>query len=287
MSKNIILLFFFFFSFNAIAQTDFDLDLNTKKEFISIKTLNKEKRKNIKDYIILDNDTLVNSNRALLFDNNQQFCEYYKSNEYFNNYNAAVSYELLKKSDRIAVSKQWNSEIFVYLDKSIPKKLRKKFTSFFKQIDSINNFKLSFSKSIDQANYVIKVSDSTITNYKTDTREYDETYTYSRIKCNLLRDKDNKIYGAITLVDASLLNNKPLMLKKLKQIFFISTGQFNQVNFAPSESLLSPDYIDSIKIAEFDINFLKTHYFKIYSRPFNKLDAFKLSKKAKSICNNE
>ena len=56
----------------------------------------------------------------------------------------------------------------LYLDKNIPKNVRKRFTSFFSQIDGIENLSVSFTKNINDSNYLIKLVDEPVNGYGDD-----------------------------------------------------------------------------------------------------------------------
>lgn len=281
----ISLLALFCFQF-IVSQTNHELDFKKKKNYVSIKNLRNQEKKHFKDYLILDNDTLVNLETKIKIKNVDKFCKYFNNDKAITTLSSAIQYYLPKNS-RVAKSRQWNSEILVYIDKSIPKTTRKAFKSFFSQIDSIENFKISFSKSISKANYLIKVSDTIIPNYKSKKREYDDNYPISKGVYKALIDSNDKIYTCATYIDKSIIKNKKLSLKKLKQLFFFSLGQFTYRKSFPKESLLNLDYKESKKVSEFDINLLKLHYYKIYPRSFDRADLMVFKRKAKSICKNE
>ncbi|WP_412561015.1 hypothetical protein [Winogradskyella sp. MIT101101] len=270
----------------SFSQSNLVLDFDEKKDYVSIKSLDKELKDKIRDYIILDKDTLVNLSGKVEIKDVEKFCKYFKKNESIRDLINAIQFEL-PKNRKLAETKQWNSKIIVFIDKNIPRKLKKNFITFFKQIDSVNNFELSFSKSLDDSNYVIKVSDTLIPNFKTDSKDFDELSPYSKATYNLISDNNNKFYSGTLLIDESVLNNEELSLKKLKQMFFMSLGPFVSRKSLPTESLLHSKYVNSNKLSEFDINLLRSHYFKIYPRPFTRPDLIEFNNKAKSICKNE
>lgn len=282
MKKKIILISLLFYYQNTASQTDLILDFKKKKKYTSIK-LSENKSK---DYIIINNDTLFNRDHNLKIDNLEKFCDCFNNKEFNIQYSSAVQFHL-PKNKQVVETKQWNSQIIVFVDKSIDKTVKKKFVAFFKQINDIENFKISFTKSKKESNYLIKVSDSTISNFKSDTKEYNELSPYSKVTYNLTTDKNNKFYGGTLLIDKTILKDKDLTLKKLKQMFYMSLGPFANRESMPIESLLNPNYVESEIITDFDLKVLKTHYYKIYPRPFSKLDLIIMKRKSKSICKNE
>ncbi|WP_439152422.1 hypothetical protein [Winogradskyella sp.] len=228
----------------------------------------------------------MNVNKAPIIEDLDKFCDCFGYEDFNIKYLIAVDFRL-PKNKRIAQALQWNSDILVYLDKSIPKKTRKRFVNFFKQINGINNFRIAFSKKLKNANYLIRVSDSTIPNKKTKTKEYDEYHPFSKVTYNLLNDNNDKLYAGILEIDKSVLHNDSLTLKKLKQMFFMSLGAFVMITYMPYESLLSPTYESSEKISELDLKLLRTHYYYIYPGVFHRADILKLREQAKLICNND
>lgn len=283
--KRTLFLFLLFLCYQKVSQSQTDLKLGSfieKKNFISIKNISRDEKQNIKDFIVLDNDTLVNYKDSLKIDNSNKFCKCFTNDSIFNKYISALQFESRQ-------SKQWNSEIIVYVDKEIPVTVKKNFIDFFKQIDSysIENINVSFTNNFNDSNYWIKVSDTLILSSKISQYDNDEFSPHSRVSYNLHTDNNKKFYSGILLIDKSLLNNKDLALKKLKQLFFISLGPFYYSKNMPSESLLNPNYINFNNISEFDIKILETDYYKIYPQPFSQSNLFKMRMKAKTLCKDD
>lgn len=281
MLKWLIFIFFIFYQIDSHTQSLSDVGFEAKKKY-TLQRNNKDAAKS-KDYIILKEDTLVNTKDFLKINDIERFCDCFKDESFVYTVSSAIQFEL-PEGKIIAETKQWNSHIYVFIDNSIPRNIRKEFRSFFTQTNNIDNFNLSFTNTIKKSNYLVKVSDSIISNYKTKKKTYDEENPYSKVTYNLVTDNNNKFYSGILLIDKSVLANESLMLKKLKQMFFMSLGPFSNSKSMPEESLLSPNYLESKKISSFDLKLLKTHYYRIYPRPLNKLDLIKLSRMAKSIC---
>ncbi|MTE25519.1 hypothetical protein [Winogradskyella ouciana] len=270
----------------SFSQSNLVLDFDEKKDYVSIKSLDKELKDKTEDYLIIDNDTLVNLNNRAKVDNLETFCKYFASEESFQKLISSIQYYYLKNSS-IAHFRQWNSEVITYLDKRIPRNIRKEFMNFFRQLDSINNFNMSFSNSLNKANYIIKFSDTVVPNLKTKKKKYNENHPLSKGNYRVLVDNDDKIYGCYMYVDRSLLDNEDLLLKKLKQLYFMSLGQFTYRKNISKKSLLNPEYIDTSKLSNYDKNLLSTHYYKIYPKTFDRFDLMRLNNLAKSICKNE
>lgn len=285
MVKNLTKLLFLF-SLNIISQTGIDLGLNGKKGFVSIKTLDLEERKNITDYFITDNDTLVHLKLNLTKNELKLFCDCYTNDSLVKAYRKAV-FRVSMKHGRYRKSNQWISAINIYFDKSIPRKVKKEFIKFYEPLNSINNLDLNFISNISNANYIIIKSDTLIKNYESNLATYDEIHPLSKGGYKIITDKNNKFYGATLNIDTNRLKDKTLILPKLKQLFFFSLGQFIFNKDFPKTSLLSTRYKNSATISEDDLNLLKMHYFKIFDKQFTIVEFNKLLYKSKLYCSNE
>lgn len=286
MFKFLILLIVLSFTINTIAQTVVDLGLNKKKDFISIKKLDKNERQIIKDYFITDNDTLVNLKNELTEAELKLFCSCYTNDSLVKKYKKAVFYYEWN-DDKLQKSNQWNSDIKVYFAPSIPRNVRTKFIKFYNPLNTINNLKIDFVKNIEDSNYVIKVSNTIIPNLTIRDNKYDETHPLSKISYSMLTDKTRKFYAGTMQIDLDNLDDKSLLLPKLKQVFFLSLGSFI-INKSFSEtSLVSSQYINSETISIEDFELIKMHYFKIYDQLVSASKIDELVQTSKSICKNE
>lgn len=286
MQKFSALLLILFYSSHAVSQIDIDLGLKSKMDFISIKSLTKNDRQNIEEYFITDSDTLVSLKNELSKSELDVFCKCFTNDSLIRNYKSAVFY-YSNNNDKVQKANQWNSNLKVYFSKDIPKKTRNKFKKFYKPISSINNLKIDFVKDIEDSNYVIKLSDTIIPNITIGETEYDETHPLSKISYSLLIDKYRKYYGGTLIVDVDRLNNKNLLLPKLKQLFFLSLGAFIINKSFSNTSLISTEYIDNRQISNEDLKLLEMHYFIIYDKLVSAFTINELAKNSKSICSYE
>ena len=101
-------------------------------------------------------------------------------------------------------TQQWKTKIMVYLDKSIPKKIRKDFRRFFEQLNTIEHLQIDFTKNKEKANYLIKdTSEDLLAGMDLYTKN--ESYPYSHVTYNLLTDINSKLFGGTLLINSALL----------------------------------------------------------------------------------
>ncbi|WP_178985520.1 hypothetical protein [Winogradskyella helgolandensis] len=287
MPKFLILFIFLLFNFNAVvSQTGVDLGLNTKKSFVSITSLNQEDKLKIKDYFITDNDTLVSLGNELTNAELKMFCKCYTNDSLVNKYREAV-FRMAMDNGKYRKSNQWNSDINIFIDKSIPRKVRKKFTEFYKPLTSINNLNLNFVSQVSEANYIIKESETLIENFESNITKYGENHPLSKGEYKVITDKNHKFYGATLTVSIRELEDKTLIVPKLKQLFFLSLGQFIINKTFPDTSLVSTLYNNSKIISEADLNLLNMHYFKIFDKEFTVKEFYRLLRESKRYCKND
>ncbi len=251
--------------------------VSSRKEFKYEKPLDL----NISDIVILDNDTLYdNSYRTFDLDFlKKKSYEYPRMLRYYERIvfcyttsNPPIKYQLY----------QWNSPIVIFLDPKLPKDVINKFKVFFssERLKSIINLNISFSKKLKNANYYIKTIDEDINgydeNYEFESVEERENSILTGITYNLVTDGNNKFHGCLLQINPEKMNTKTDLLKKLKQVFFKSLGNFIADNYKDKNSLLHKKYDNSDKISQFDLDILKIHYSviydqKIYGSTFKKL----------------
>lgn len=254
---------YLFFLFNFY---DFKIMPNHKK---NDSTIVSKEQSILQKVVILQNDCELIKNDAII--------KRYKD-VVFNNANCGVFDPVL--------TKQWNSKLIVYLDKSIPVWVKKDFIKFYKDLKDINNLKIEFTKNKEKANYLISTTEEDLL-AKMDISDKDETYPYSHVYYSLLTDDNSNFYGCKTEINLKAINDKSLILPKLKQLFFISLGQFTTDKKVENNSLLSYSYNNSSDISQKDLKLLKLHYLQIHDKPLSCSTYGKFINNLKSICENE
>ena len=175
--------------------------------------------------------------------------------------------------------RQWNSSIIIYFDKKIPKNVIENFITFYSQLSQVKNLKISFTKKIEKANYYIKSTNEVINSYSEDYEFKSEDERKTSILTggtyNINTDENNILYSGVLTVN--MINKKnSVLLKQIKQLFFMSLGSFCISNRLDKNSLLSKKYEKVDYISKKDISLLKIHYHNIYDQRidrviFNKL----------------
>lgn len=209
--------------------------------------------------------------------NNDTLVRLYK-NVVFNNANCGV-YDPV-------IAKQWNSTIKVYIDKSLPKKDRKAFIKFYKQLNVLEHLKIEFVKDIEKSNYLITSTKEDLLT-KTGLTDKDETYIYSHVDYSAFNDANSKFYGCKMEININAIIDKTLIIKKLKQLFFISLGQFVGDKSIKSNSLISYNYANNEQISQSDLQLLQLHYLQLHNKPISCSSFSKIIDNLKLQCNDD
>lgn len=190
--------------------------------------------------------------------------------KYSNAYRSHV-YTFDKDYENRLIPKHWGRPIVIYLDKKIPKEVRKDFIFFVSLIPKHQNLKISFTKNYDKANYYIKNTNELIGNITTD--------SLPEITYNLITDNTFKMIGGVLKMNCKLLGSLENNKKLLRQYFFLSLSQFCFMNSIESEnSLLSKKYILSNSISNYDLVLFMTHY-NYYNKVPMKYEEFNLAQR--------
>lgn len=232
---------------------------------------NKGQAVNTDEYIVLKRDTLY---APLKEEPNLDFVESSRERrKLVYNYEAQVFRLTTEKSKTVYRLKQWSVPIIVYIDKDIPKEIRNDFITFFSQIKNIDNLSISFTSKLKDANYYIKTSTETINIYGDDddfeTEEERLNSTYYAGTYRLITDDNYKLHAGVLKVNLNDIPNDTKLLRQLKQLFFMSLGNFYLLNYYPEDSLLSEKYNNNDEFSIADINMLKMHYSIVYEQIIN------------------
>jgi hypothetical protein len=282
MIKKTFTLFLYLVSISLFSQTNLDQFFEPRLLFDSQENITDQNT----EIIILETDTLYNLNSNtydLSFLNDSLYIE-----KFIKLYNAIGFGASNNELKREFVLKQWNAPIVIYFDKQIPKPVVKDFEIFYNQISSLEHLKISFTSNIKKANYYIKTTSESINAYNEDFKfdseiERENSY-FTGATYHLDTDGNNKFYNGILTINIERGNTNVAILKQLKQLFFLSLGNFD-IGFKIDESsLLSNDYINSETFSRFDLDLLKLHYSIIYpqkidNRTFTKLIKFSKTQK--------
>jgi len=256
-----------------ISQSSYDSLVKPRYIFQKTKTENHLKNK----FIIIGSDTLFGKK-------NQESPLFIKSDydsDILKLYRKLVFQNTNRNSQKRYFIKQWSTPIIVFIDKSLPNIISKKFQEFYSQLN-IPNLNISFTSDIEQANYFIKTTSKDVNsydeNFEFDTVEEKQNSIYTGATYNLLNDYNNKFYGALLVISIKNNSNYEKKIRQLKQLFYTSLSLLYITNKVPNESLLSKKYKNLNHIDEFDLTLLRIHYHTIYDQPIDKYTFEKLTR---------
>jgi hypothetical protein len=270
MKKNFHLIISILFTTCIFCQTNYDEIITSRKNIL--------KTKDTTLYIKNTDKTDL----TFLCKNN------YKEEKIFSTYNYSVFQYSRKVKNKFLYINQWNTHIIVFFDKEISKNLIKRFKLYFNQLKNIKNLKISYTKDIENANYYFKVTNEKVSGfgkkYKFKKGFKKDIHPFYNMTYKLLTDKNNKFYSCITQINRQELQNNTLAFKKIKQLFYLSLGNFVIKKYGIDYSLISLKYSDEETISEHDLDFLKIHYGKIYEQKVDLKTFEKLKKIANENC---
>lgn len=262
MMKLILVFCFNFILFSAFAQNSY---FDIVKPRIDCLPNNKPALKN-GEYIVLTKDTLYTKMRL------EPNLDFVKSTKERRRIVYRYESQIFRFEDSTSILKQWNSDIVVYLDKQIPKEVSENLMTFYEQINEINNLNILFTSKLKDANYYIKVTSEKVNvygeDYKFDSEEERLKDIYTGATYRIITDNNYKNYAGILKINISNSDNE-FLLKQLKQMFFISLGQFYKYYGYEETSLLSDKYNNSNTISDNDLELLRMHYAIIYEQKIN------------------
>lgn len=242
-----------------------------------------------KDFRIINDSTIISKPNKT--PNLKPFCEYLDNKNLLNRYKSRVFRYSNKNSKKVFYVKQWNTQIIVYLDEKIPKEQKKELTNFFIKFNNINNLVVTCTNDIEKANYYIKVIDKSKHGYNEDytfdNEEERRTFPLTNTTYNLLNDKSLKFYcGVLSINSEEFKNDLTLAIKKIKQVFFMSLGDFSLSYFGNKDSLLSDEYVNSDTLSKEDIDILKIHYSVLYDQKIHSNQFDEILTLTKTYCND-
>ena len=179
---------------------------------------------------------------------------------------------IFRSSEKVFYLKQWSVPIVIFFDKEIPEDIQKKLIDYYKQVNSIKNLSIKATKDISKANYFIKITNEEINGYDSD---YEFRSEEERINnpltngnYNLMTDNNMKLFcGTLTINPKGKTNDQ--IVKQLKQLIFLSLGQFYISILHKENSILSKNYNNSEILSDENKKLLELHYSIIYPQKIN------------------
>lgn len=167
---------------------------------------------------------------------------------------------------------QWSVPIVVHIDKKITKSTRENFEEFFAQINNVENLNISFTSKKQKANYHIKVVDTVVNAYSENYTFDNETDRKNSFRTGatykMLDDGNYKRFSGSILINLED-KSENLILKQLKQLFYMSLGQFTFSRKYNEDSIFSNKYDNRNQLIPDDLNILNLHYATIYDQKIN------------------
>lgn len=167
---------------------------------------------------------------------------------------------------------QWSVPLVVHIDKKITKSTRENFETFFAQINNVENLNISFTSNIKKANYQIKVVDTVVNAYSKNYTFENETDRKNSFRTGatykMLSDGNYKRFSGYLLINLED-KSEDLILKQLKQLFYMSLGQFTFSSKYNEDSIFSNKYDNRSQLIPDDLNILNLHYATIYDKKIN------------------
>lgn len=224
--------------------------------------------------VVLKKDTLYGQ-----FNNNVDlsYLDLLIENEEFYKYYRKIVFQYSQRQYLL----QWSVPIKIYIDQKFPKSIVEKFKAFYSQIKGVKNLNISFVNKIKDANYHIKLTENQINSYGEDYEFYSDTERENSIYTgsiySLIIDKNYKFYGGTLHLNVERLKDKNRALNQLKQMFFMSLGNFMpDFSSKNQNSLNAKNYLPQDSISELDLKLLRVHYSTIYEQPVNQQSFIRL-----------
>ncbi|WP_299335351.1 hypothetical protein [uncultured Psychroserpens sp.] len=187
-----------------------------------------------------------------------------------NRYKISVFYYSNAKSRYPYYVKQWNAPIVIYMDKALPKQLRKSVKLFISNFEGIDNLNITITKNKNKANYYIKPTDKIFINKSYIFENYyeEERFAFNNGDYVILPSENQQIQGCILELNLNTHLSIDILESNLKQLFFLSLGRFFVIhNDRDVTSYLSPFYEPQNNLSMSDLTMLKIHYSHIYEFP--------------------
>ena len=191
-------------------------NLAINRKYVSINTTKNSENISLKNAIYLENDTLVVEKsipmgvfEVDLGDFDLEFIEHYKAAVFGNA-------KTRRKDYNLSFIKMWSSNIKVYLDKSVDKKLKKELIPFFNDISKhSNSLKISVVSKLEDSNYLIYCTNSP-SDVDQPIIKQDDPITYNLLCAN------NKYYKGVLRLKTMSIYSFNEQINNLKVYFFIN-----------------------------------------------------------------
>lgn len=157
-----------------------------------------------------------------------------------------------KASDNNVYITYWKEPIKIYFSESIPRGVRKQFTTFVTELThDIDSLKVSFVSQARQANYFI---------YCSGDFEFEPKLIGRKIEYYNYWNGRRQLYRTSVKLDKEFYFNDKLLLGSLTKLFVQSLGNFALTDAVDCDNHFSICESGEKKVSEFDRRILKYHY---------------------------
>lgn len=274
--KITLFIFSFCFSLSLFAQNNPEL----KNYFIPLNQYHKRfqkplTKKDSLNFIYREADTLVLINGDFKTKGTSVPYEY-KDDNFLDIYSKVAFNNNVDSLKNKTTMKYWKEDLSIFFSKSVNKKTKKEFIKFSKEVlKHIDSISFKVVKKVEDSNFIIYYSGDF--EYESRMRDYKNSDYY------ISWNGKNQLYRQSIRLNADHYFNVELRLRKLKEFFIKSLGQFKFDNSLDCENFFSGCYQENIELTKLDIEILKYHYSYGICKGTNYKIFIEQHKKAKEI----
>lgn len=218
------------------------------------------------ELLILKNDTLIRSDRTfgIVADNKiyQDDFIYAKYLQYAYSYSGKNS----KPSTKSIF--QWKEKVRVYVDKSLPSTLRKKFQNHVESTyTDIPNLEIEFTRKKSESTIAMMITQDSVygikpgsKNYNYYLKQFPDGLPFDHIKSFPWVGYDGEKYQCLVKINYAAIANDLVTLKKMKHQFYHVITGFRTSTYGNVSSLNTYGYEHTDEVVSMDIELLKMHY---------------------------
>ncbi|WP_194852033.1 hypothetical protein [Nonlabens antarcticus] len=169
---------------------------------------------------------------------------------------------------------QWKEDIEIYLDKNLPKGLRKRFESHVNDsYRQIPNLLIDFTRHKNEASIAFINTDKAVYQINPESRKYKyyqkqfpDGLPFDHIKLQQSSNFDGMRNPALVQINYDIINFEDAALKKMKHLFYLILTGFRPSNYGNVGSFTTYGYENQEVIEEMDRDLLKMHYHVIWNK---------------------
>jgi hypothetical protein len=237
------------------------------------------------ELMILKNDTLVRSDRTFGKVADKQI---YQDDFIYEKYLQFAFSKVNSDKDskyRVPII-QWKEDVEIYLDKDLPRGLRKRFESHVNDSYSqIPNLSIDFTRHKNEASIAIINTKKSVyeidpgsKKYKFYQEQFPDGLPFDHIKLQQSSNYDGMRNPALVQINYDAINSEDAALKKMKHLFYLMLTGFRPSNYGNVGSFTTFGYENQEILEEMDRKLLKMHYHVVWDKGPTYKDFIKLTK---------